>query len=72
VNIVNRRNAVFGWAVWKVSKNAMKYKARGAKPAVTNGRPNKPMMAAAATGAAATAVGALTVWRKRRGGDDES
>jgi hypothetical protein len=70
VSIVNRRNAVFGWAIWKVSKNAMKYKARGAKPAVTNGRPNKPMMAAAA--AAATAVGGLTVWRKRRGGDEES
>lgn len=71
MSIVNRRNAVFGWALWKVSKNAMMYKARGAKPAVKDGRPNKPMMAAAATGAA-TAVGALTVWRRRHGADGDS
>lgn len=72
MTIVNRRNAVIGWGVWKLSKRMMKRKAKAAKPAVEGGRPNKPMMAAAATGAAATAVGAVTVWRKRRGGDDES
>jgi hypothetical protein len=72
VTIVNRRNAVIGWGVWKLSKRAMKRKAKAAKPTVEGGRPNKPMMAAAATGAAATAVGALTVWRKRRNGDDDS
>jgi hypothetical protein len=72
VSIVNRRNAVIGWAVWKVSKRAMKRKAQSAKPSVEGGRPNKPMMAAAATGAAATAVGALTVWRRRHGDDGDS
>lgn len=71
MTIVNRRNAVIGWGVWKLSKRMMKRKAKAAKPSVDGGRPNKPMMAAAATGAAATAAGALTVWRKRRG-DDES
>lgn len=70
MTIVNRRNAVFGWAVWKVSKNALKYKAKGVKPAVEDGRPNKPLVAATAAGAAATA-GAVAVWRKRHGGDED-
>lgn len=68
MRIVNRRNAVFGWAVWKVLKNAMKYKAKAAKPSVEGGRPNKSLIAASAAGAT---VGALTVWRKRHGGDDD-
>jgi hypothetical protein len=70
VTIVNRRNAVIGWGVWKVSKRAMKRKAKAAKPSVEDGRPNKSLVAAAAAGAAAT-VGALAVWRKRRGGDED-
>lgn len=70
MTIVNRRNAVFGWAVWKVSKNAMKYKAQAARPSVEDGRPNKSLVAATAAGAAAT-VGALAVWRKRHGGDED-
>ena len=67
MSIVNRRNAVIGWAVWKVLKRAMRRKAQAAKPSVEGGRPNKPLIAATATGAT---VGALTVWRKRHGGDD--
>ena len=70
MSIVNRRNAVFGWAIWKVSKNALKYKARGAKPTVEDGRPNKSLVAATAAGAAAT-VGAVAVWRQRHGDDDD-
>jgi hypothetical protein len=69
VSIVNRRNAVLGWAAWKVGKRAMKRKAQSAKPSVEDGRPNKSLVAAGAAGAAAT-VGALAVWRKRHGGDD--
>jgi hypothetical protein len=68
MSIVNRRNAVIGWGVWKLSKRVLKRKAKAAKPSVEGGRPNKPLVAA--TGAAAT-VGALTVWRKRRGGDGD-
>jgi hypothetical protein len=70
VSIVNRRNAVIGWALWKVSKSALKYKAKAAKPTVEDGRPNKSLVAASAAGAAAT-VGAVAVWRKRHGDDGD-
>jgi len=56
VSIVNRRNAVMGWAVWKVAKRVGKKKARGATPTVEDGKPNKSLVAvvlAAAAGAAA-------------------
>jgi hypothetical protein len=69
MSIVNRRNALLGWATWKVGKRVARRKAREAVPAVESGRPNKPAIAAA--GAAALA-GSLFFWRKARkgGGDD--
>ena len=70
MSIVNRRNDVLGWAAWKVGKRAMKRKAQSAKPSVEDGRPNKSLVAAGAAGAAAT-VGAVAVWRKRHGGDED-
>lgn len=71
MSIVNRRNAVIGWAAWKVGKRAMRRKAQSAKPSVEDGRPNKSLVAAGAAGAAATA-GAVAIWRKRHGDDDDS
>jgi hypothetical protein len=68
VGIVNRRNAILGWGVWKVGKRFAKRKAKGASPSVEGGRPNKSMLAVALAGLA----GALTFWRKRRGGDSSS
>jgi hypothetical protein len=67
--IVNRRNAIFGWAVWTVSKRAAKLKVKGATPSIEGGRPNASAVATAAT--VAGAAGAATFWRKRRnsGGD---
>lgn len=56
MGIVNRRNAVMGWAVWKLAKRFGKKKARGAAPSVEGGKPNKSLVAvvlAAAAGAAA-------------------
>ena len=47
MSIVNRRNAVLGWATWKVHKRRVKKKARQAVPAVEERRPNKPAIAAA-------------------------
>ena len=67
MGIVNRRNAVLGWAVWKVSKRTAKRKAKGAAPSLEGGRPNKSLLAAGAAGAA----GALAFWRKRRGGSEK-
>jgi hypothetical protein len=68
VGIVNRRNAVLGWGVWKVGKRFAKRKAKGATPSVEGGRPNKSLLAMSAAGLA----GALTFWRKRRSGGESS
>ena len=65
MGIVNRRNAVLGWGVWKLGKRAAKKKAMGAAPSVVGGRPNKSLIAVAVAGI----VGTLTFWRKRRRGE---
>ena len=64
MGIINRRNAVLGWGVWKVGKRVM----RGTAPTVEGGRPNKSLLAVSAAGLA----GALTFWRKRRTGSSSS
>jgi hypothetical protein len=70
MSVLNRRNAVLGWAVWTVSKSAAKRKAKSAAPSRANGsmRPNKSAIAAAL----ATAGGAVWYWRRRSGASDES
>jgi LPXTG-motif cell wall-anchored protein len=65
MGIVNRRNAVLGWGVWQLSKQAARRKAKSAASSSGGGRPNKSMVAVGLAGAA----GALTFWRKRRSGD---
>ena len=59
MSIVNRRNAVLGWATWKVGMHAARKKAR---QEAKDGRSNKLTIAAA--GAAALAGSVL--WRKKR------
>ena len=68
MGIVNRRNAVLGWAVWNVGKRFAKRKAKGAVPSVDpeTKRPNKP----AIVSALAVVSGALMFWRKKRDGDE--
>jgi len=61
MTVVNRRNAVLGWATWKIAHNLARRKARQALPA--ENRSKKPAIAAA--GAAALA-GSLLFWRKAR------
>jgi hypothetical protein len=61
MTVVNRRNALLGWATWKIAHNLAKRKARQALPAES--RSKKPAIAAA--GAAALA-GSLLFWRKAR------
>ncbi len=67
MGIVNRRNAVLGWGVWKVGKRFAKRKARGAVPSTGGGRPKKKIFAVSVAGI----VGALTFWRKRRSSDND-
>ena len=68
MGIVNRRNAMLGWAAWKIGKRIARRKARGAVPAVDieSKRPNK----AAVVAAVATFLGALWLWR--RSAEDDS
>ena len=68
MGIVNRRNAVLGWGVWKIGKRVAKRKAKGAAPSVEGGRPNKSFLAVSFAGLA----GALTFWKKRRSSGGES
>jgi hypothetical protein len=67
VGIINRRNAVMGWAAWNVGKRVMKRKAKDAVPKVDTEtkRPNKSAVALLI----ASAVGVATFWRKRSGDD---
>ena len=63
--IVNRRNAVLGWGVWKVAKRVGKKKARNAVSGMGDhaGR-NKSALATIA----ATIGGVLFFWRKKSDG----
>jgi len=65
VGIVNRRNAVLGWGVWKVVKKVGKRKAKAAVPG--SGEHAGLNKSAIAT-LAATIGGALFFWRKKSGG----
>lgn len=66
MGIVNRRNAVLGWGIWKLGKRAAKRKAKSAVPSSGGGSTKKPLLAVGLAGLA----GALTFWRKRRSSDD--
>jgi hypothetical protein len=62
MGIVNRRNAVLGWSVWKVVKKVGKRKARAAVPGTgEHGGLNKGAIASIA----AAVGGALWFWRKK-------
>jgi hypothetical protein len=63
MGIVNRRNAVVGWAVVKLGKRVVKKKAAEAVPAARTG--------GAAAGALGALAGALFFWRRTRKGDGE-
>ena len=70
MGVLNKRNAVLGWAVWQVGKTAAKRKAMAAasRRADDSTRPNKKALAA---GLAAIG-GAVWFWQSRRDGSDPS
>ena len=67
MSMINRRNAVLGWAVWQVGKRAAQKKARDTVRG-GSGDSRRPTMGAIATGLAAVG-GAVWFWRKRRTDD---
>ena len=62
MSVFNRRNAVMGWAVWKVVKRAGKRKARNVTPSVEGGKPNRSLIAVAL----AAVAGAFAFVRGKR------
>jgi len=62
MGIVNRRNAVLGWGVWKIGKRVAKQKAKAAVPGP--GEHAGLNKSAIATIAAAVG-GGLMFWRKK-------
>jgi hypothetical protein len=71
MSIVNRRNAMVGWAVWTVGKQLARRKAKAAVPTIDSEtrRPNRAAMVIAAAAAAAVG-GALLFWRSRDDGGE--
>jgi hypothetical protein len=64
--MVNRRNAVLGWAVWKIATNVAKSKAKRAVPARDQGKSGWLKRAAVVGLGFAAATGAAVVfWRKK-------
>ena len=71
MSIINRRNAILGWAVWQGSKRFAKLKATGITP--SRGGSNKSLLAFSVAGVSlAGIVGALTFWRKHQSSAAES
>ena len=70
MGVFNRRNAVMGWLAWGIGKRVLKRKAKDAVPSVDpeTKRPNKSAIALLV----ASAVGAVTFWRKRSGDGGEA
>ena len=62
MGIVNRRNAVLGWGVWKVAKRVGKRKAREAVPGTGD---HAGLNKGALASMAAAVGGALWFWRKK-------
>jgi hypothetical protein len=71
MDIVNRRNALLGWATWQAAKQIAKRKARAAGGS-QNGKPRRLNKAALVAGLAAVG-GAVAFWQwsRRNGGEDE-
>jgi hypothetical protein len=71
MGIVNRRNAMLGWAVWQVGKRVAEQKAKSSVSFVEGGKKKKRRLSKAAFIAGVVAVGgALVFWRKKSPDDE--
>ena len=66
MSIVNRRNAVIGWATWSLVKRAAAMKAKRARPAASADRGGSKGRQAVKVGAVlAAAAGAALFWKAK-------
>ncbi len=65
MSIVNRRNAMIGWATWTLAKQMAARKAKKAVPSTDGGKSSKGKKAVK-VGAAVAAVGGLIVFWKAK------
>jgi hypothetical protein len=63
MSVINRRNALLGWAAWTVAKQVAKQKARK-RVGADDGGARRIVVPAAAAAAAATILGAVFFWRR--------
>lgn len=70
MGIMKRRNAVLGWAVWKIGKRVVKRKAKAVVP--RGGGDGGSGRTKALAGGLAALGGALLFWRRKSGGDETS
>ena len=61
MSVLNKRNALLGWAVWNMSKRMAKQKAKSSATRDNSRLPNKRAIAAAVSALG----GAVWYWRKR-------
>ncbi len=66
MGIVNRRNAIIGWAVLKLGKSKAKKKAKDVVPSAPETARSRTALAAGV----AAFFGVLAFWRKRKGGEE--
>jgi hypothetical protein len=71
MTVINKRNAVVGWAAWMVAKRALKQKALSVVPG-SNGAGKGRKLVAAVPLAAAAVGGALVFWRRQHESDPEA
>jgi hypothetical protein len=69
MNVMNRRNALLGWAVWTVAKGVAKRKAKSVAPSSNGGRNWQTKAAIGAATGVAVAGGAAVIWRLKSSGN---
>jgi uncharacterized protein HemX len=64
MSVINKRNAVVGWAAWTIAKQAAKRKAARAITSSNGAGPGRKLVAAVPL-ALAAAGGAVVFWRRQ-------
>jgi hypothetical protein len=66
MSIINRRNAMVGWATWTLVKRTAAMKAKRAAPTSSDGSGSKGKKAVRAGAAVAAAAGLVLFWRAKK------